>query len=287
MDFRPITPDDIESCVDVFFAAEEALTASRNFPVAPRKPMAIFRIVEHIAATTPERAWLAEDDGLIRAFGVGAERGDLVYLSFLFVHPEVQATGIGRALYERCMPSAGYRATAIWSPQPISAAMYAREGLVPRVPMYTLSGRPREPLPALPTGLHLDDIEQGEIDGLDREIVGFDRSADHAAWQRWERRPFALREGSRAVGYGYAQPAGRLGPAVVRNTEHLVPLVGALMASVEPREDWMIHVPGPASNLFVALLQAGMRLRGAPLIFCATEPRMDHSRYLPATFVLP
>jgi len=287
VEFRPITPDDIESCVDVFFAADEALMASRNFPVGQRNPVAIFNIVEHIAATTPERAWLAEGDGSILAFGMGAERGDLVYLSFLFVRPEVQATGIGRALYERCMPSAGYRATAIWSPQPTSAAMYAREGLVPRVPMYTLSGRPREPLPPLQDGLQLDDIDQREIDDLDREIVGFTRAADHAAWQRWERRPFALREGSRAVGYGYAQPAGRLGPAVVRNSEHLVPLVGALMTAVEPREDWMVHVPGPASDLFAGLLQAGMRLRGAPIIFCATEPRLDHSRYLPATFVLP
>jgi len=287
VEFRPITAADIEACVDVFFASDEALAASRNYPIAARSPTAIFNIVEHIANTTPERAWLAEDDGSVRAFGMAAERGDLVYLSFLFVHPDAQATGVGRALYERSMPLSGYRATAIWSPQPISAAMYAREGLVPRVPIYTLSGRPRESLPALPPGLQLTEISQSELDDLDKEICGFTRAADHAAWQRWERRPFALREGASLVGYGYAQPAGRLGPAVVRHAEHLVPLVGALMAAVEPREDWMIHVPGPASELFAGLLRAGMRLRGAPLIFCATEARVDHSRYLPATFVLP
>ena len=30
-----------------------------------------------------------------------------------------------------------------------------------------------------------------------------------------------------------------------------------------------------------------MRFDGPPIIFCATEPRIDHSRYLPATFALP
>ena len=49
----------------------------------------------------------------------------------------------------------------------------------------------------------------------------------------------------------------------------------------------MVHVPGPAAEPFAALLKAGMRFDGPPIIFCATEPGIDHSRYLPATFALP
>jgi hypothetical protein len=118
-------------------------------------------------------------------------------------------------------------------------------------------------------------------------VLGFTRRVDHEAWQRWERRPFALRDAGRLVGYGYAQPAGRLGPLVVRDSRHALPLLGALMDEVEPPEDWMIPVPGPAAETFAGLLKAGMRLDGAPIIFCATESRIDHSRYLPATFALP
>ena len=59
------------------------------------------------------------------------------------------------------------------------------------------------------------------------------------------------------------------------------------MAHIDPPEDWMVHVPGPAAETFVALLKNGMRLDGPPILFCATHDGIDHSRYLPATFALP
>jgi Acetyltransferase (GNAT) family len=287
MDIRPITPADIAACVDVFYTADEALTLSRNLPVMPRNPEAIDRIFRHVSESTPQRSWLAEHDGSIAGFGMAVDRDDLTFLSFLFVRPDAQAAGLGATLYAKSMPDSGYRGTCIWSVQPISAALYARNGLVPRVPMYTLTGRPRQPLPRLRDGLSLSPIEQAEIDQLDREVLGFTRAVDHVAWQSWDRRPSALREEGRLVGYGYAQPAGRIGPAVVRNGADLLPLIGALMDRIEPVEDWMVHVPGPAAEPFAVLLQAGMRFDGPPIVFCATEPRIDHSRYLPATFALP
>jgi hypothetical protein len=287
VDIRPITPADIDACIDVFYEADEALTASRNLPVMPRNPLAIERIFRHVSENTPGRSWLAEKDGNVRGFGMAADRDQMTFLAFLFVRPDAQAAGLGAALYDRCMPSTGYRGTCIWSVQPISGALYARNGLVPRVPMYTLLGRPRTPLPPLAKGQNLAPVGQDEIDELDREVVGFTRQVDHDAWRSWDRRPFALRDQGELVGYGYAQPAGRLGPAVVRRREDLVPLIGALMEAIEPVEDWMVHVPGVAAEPFVALLKAGMKFDGPPIIYCASEPGIDHTRYLPATFALP
>jgi hypothetical protein len=287
VEIRPINPADIEACVGVFYAADEELSASRNIPVMPRNPQAIDGIFRHVSEGTPHRAWLAEQSGEVVGFGMAIERDHLTFLAFLFVVPGAQAAGIGTALYDRVMPDRGYRATCIWSVQPISAALYARNGLVPRVPMYTLTGRPRTPLPRLRDGLSLVPVKLEELDELDREVVGFTRRVDHEAWQRWGRLPFALRDGRHLIGYGYAQPAGRLGPAVVRKSEDLLPLVGALMEQVEAVEDWMVHVPGPAAETFESLLRAGLRFDGPPIIFCATEPGIDHSRYLPATFALP
>ncbi|MEX2546408.1 MAG: GNAT family N-acetyltransferase [Chloroflexota bacterium] len=287
MEIRPITPADIEACVEVFYSADEALSASMNLLVMPRNPQAIDGIFRHVSENDPGRAWVAEQGGEVVGFGMAIERDELTFLAFLFVRPDAQSAGLGAQLYDRCMPASGYRATCIWSVQPISAALYARYGLVPRVPMYTMTGRPRIPLPRLRDGLELTSITPAEIDELDREIVGFTRRVDHEAWQRWERRAWALREGEQLIGYGYSQPAGRIGPAVVRRAEDLLPLVGALMDQIEPREDWMVHVPGPAAEPFSALLQAGMRFDGPPVIFCATQPGIDHSRYLPATFALP
>jgi GNAT superfamily N-acetyltransferase len=287
VEIRPITGDDIDACIDVFYEADEALTASRNLPLMPRNPMAIERIFRHVSESTPHRSWIAEQDDRTAGFGMAIERDQMTFLAFLFVRPDAQAAGVGASLYARCMPDDGLRGTCIWSVQPISAALYARNGLVPRTPLYTLLGRPRSALPPLRNGLKLTSIEPDEIDGLDREIVGFTRRVDHEAWQRWERQPFALRNGLSVVGYGYAQAAGRIGPAVVRDSADLLPLIGALMAEVDVVEDWMVHVPGVAAESFTALLNAGMKFDGPPIIFCASRPVVDHTRYLPATFALP
>ena len=287
MEIRPITPADIESCIEVFYTSDEALTQSRNLPVGPRNPQAVAKIFRHASENTPHRAWLAEEAGQVTGFGMAIERDELTFLAFLFVVPDAQAAGVGAALYEKCMPRSGYRATCIWSVQPVSAALYARHGLVPRVPIYTFTGRPRTPLPQLANGMRLTSISPDELDELDREVVGFRRRVDHEAWQGWDRRPFALRDGNELVGYGYAQPVGRLGPVVVRRSADLLPLVGALMAEIDPPEDWMVHVPGVAAETFAAMLNSGMRFDGPPILFCATRDGIDHSRYLPATFALP
>jgi GNAT superfamily N-acetyltransferase len=287
VDYRLVTSSDIDACIEIFYAADEVLTASRNLPLQPRNPTAIDRIFRHVSENDPQLSWLAEEDGEVQGFGMAIRRDQMTFLAFLFVHPQAQAGGIGAALYDRCMPAGGYRGVCIWSVQPISAALYARNGLVPRTPLYTLTGRPRAPMPRLRQNLRLGPIKQEEIDELDREVVGFTRPADHLAWQRWERQPFGLRDGNRLVGYGYAQPVGRLGPAVVRDEGDLLPLVGALMEEIEPPEDWLIHVPGPAAETFAGLLQRGLRFDGPPIIYCASEPGIDHTRYLPATFALP
>lgn len=288
MDYRALAPDDIEACIDVFYEADEALTTGLNLAVSPRNPDAMRRIFEHVSSTSPHRAWVATERAEIQAFGMAAERGRMTFLAFLFVRPAAQAAGVGAALYERCMPDSGLRGTCIWSVQPISAALYARSGLVPRVPIYTLAGRPRRELPRLPPNMALTAIKPDDIDQLDREIVGLTRRVDHEALQRWDRRPFGLRDHAGAlVGYGCAQPAGRLGPVVVRDAAHLLPLIGALMDAVEVVEGWQIHVPGVAADAFSELLRAGMRCDGPPIIYCASEPGIDHSRYVPATFALP
>jgi hypothetical protein len=52
-------------------------------------------------------------------------------------------------------------------------------------------------------------------------------------------------------------------------------------------DTWLVNVPGSANETFVALLHAGMRLEGPPAIYCANEVRIDHRRYLPASYALP
>jgi len=259
----------------------------RGLPIMPRNRVALLRMFGHIQATSPHRAWLAERDGRVLGFAMSAEREQLVFLSFLFIDPAEQSRGLGRALLERSMASAQQTAVCIFSVQPISAALYAMYGMVPRVPMYTVTGRPRRPLPGLPPGLSVGPLEVRATAALDRAVTGFAREQDHAAWLGWERKLFGLFEAGRPVGYGYAQASGRLGPVVVERRELVLPLVCELMRKVESLEDWMVNVPGPAAQTFTALLNAGMKLDGPPVVFCASDESIDHSRYLPSTFALP
>lgn len=286
-DFRPIEPGDLEACAQIFYASDDDLMLKRGLPRTPRNQVALLRLFGHISATSPHRAWLAEQDGRPIGFAMSAERDDLVFLAFLFVLPDAQARGLGRQLLERSMNGAQRRAVSIFSVQPVSAALYAMYGMVPRVPMYTMVGRSHVELPALQHGVEFGPIDAEVTEPLDSEVLGFTRAVDHRAWLAWDRRLFGLFEGGAPVGYGYAQASGRLGPVVVQRTELLLPLIGQLMRAVEPLEEWMLHMPGAAAEPFQALLNAGLRLDGPPIIFCATHTTIDHSRYLPATYALP
>jgi GNAT superfamily N-acetyltransferase len=285
--YRPMVAHDFEACADVLDAADDELHAQRGLPPLPRNRVALIRLFEHILQQHPERAWVAERGAAVVGFGSAVAYADLTFLSFLFVLPELQAAGIGRALLERAMQDDAYRGVCIDSIQPISAALYGRYGMTPRVPLYMLTGAPRRELPALPAGVELRPIDAATAAALDRELCGVERPADHEGWLRWGRRRYGIYESGAALGYGYVQESGRLGPLVVKQEELLLPLLGALMNQVEPVESWMVTVPGPAAQAFQGLLNAGFQLEGPPGIFCATELRVDHRRYLPASFALP
>ena len=287
MDFRPIDQADLEACADVFYEADDELNARRGLPKTPRNRAPLMRLFGHIVSGSPQRGWLAERDGSVLGFGIAAQRADMTFLSFLFVRPDAQASGVGRALLERAMAGSEYRAVCIGAIQPISAALYAQYGMVPRVPMFTFSGRPKDALPALPKSTELGEATIDEVAQLDQEVIGLTRPEDHALWEEWQRQRVGLFQSGALVGYGYSHQVGRLGPVVVRKSAHLLPFVGALMARQPAVETWLVNVPGSAAETFVALLKAGLRLEGPPIVYCASDLRIDHSRYLPSTFALP
>jgi GNAT superfamily N-acetyltransferase len=255
-------------------------------PPVPRNGVALKRLIAHVRASTPSRAWLAEDAGQVIAFGAAADRDEMTFLAFLFLRPEAQGRGLGRTLYERCMPARGYRAVCVEAIQPVSTALYSSYGLTPREAIYTFIGTPRRHLPRLAPSFRLDDLHQAAADSLDHEVLGITRGVDHAAW-RADRKAFALLHGGELLGYGYVQASGRLGPVVVRRGADLLPFVGSLINEVTPLEAWQLLVPGSASETFAALLHAGLRFDGPPALYCATGEGIDHSRYLPASYALP
>lgn len=301
MEIRPVLASDLSACAEVFFAAEDELYERRGLPHLPRNKEALERLFDHIVDTDPQRVWLAERGGTVMAFGMASQRDRFWFLSFLFVLPQAQGQGLGRRLLQRCLPAEGTTdvlGVCVEAIQPVSTGLYATFGLVPRVPIYTLIGTLRHDLGPLPDGLEVvgfDDLAAGHgghealvssVGRLDGSVLGYARPADHRALRQWKRTGFMLRRGDEAVGYGYASEAGRVGPVVVGDASHLLPLVGELTRRVQAVDAWQILVPGTADEAMVGLLRAGLRYDGPPALFCATTSGPDLERYLPGTFAL-
>jgi GNAT superfamily N-acetyltransferase len=310
--YRLVGPADIDACLEIFYTASEDLNVRQGQPNLPRNPRRLRALFEHLLATDPERAWLAESDdatdGRPVGFGMAHQRGDHWFLAFLFVMPEWQAQGIGRELVERSLPPALERdriAVCVGSAQPVSTGLYATFGMTPRVPLYVMTGSLA--VGALPDGggssgpLEAVTFESiagrgpaghaqlaGQVATLDRELLGFERPHEHRFWRSLESKGFLFfRSGeTEPAGYGYAETSGRLGPVAVQEPGLLPHVLGHLVRAVKPLGGWQVVVPGPAREVWIPLLEGGLQIDGPPAIYSATWNGPPFDRYLPLSFAL-
>jgi hypothetical protein len=249
----------------------------------------------------------------IVGYGSATVRGRTWFLGQLFVTPAEQGRGIGRSLLERTLdglprPDEPTRAAA-WSfatatdaAQPISNALYARLGIVPRVPILELTGsleRARE-LPPLPDGVRasaFSDLGLGigagtagdlgrAVASIDRQVLGFEHPQDHGFLERERRVGFLYRHAGGPLGYGYTSAVGRIGPVAALDPSLLAPIVGHLLTAVRPNGASTAWVAGSAGEVVSMLLRAGLRLEGFPALLCFTRPAVDLTRYVPMTLAL-
>ena len=307
LSFRRATAEDLPACERIWRAGLMGYLVPLGLGTIPEDNPGLRRLHAHTFATDPERFWVATDasDAPV-AFGSAVQRGRVWFLSMLFVNPEIQAKGVGRRILERILPSGGtVLSTCTDSAQPISNALYASLGIVPRMPLLSFVGRPREgwtppPLPAgivavpvigehgVPTidlGARVE-AEEGQFsldrDALDRDALGFEHPQDHAFAANPDQRLYAYRDATGALaGYGAASLAGRVGPIAVRDAELLAPVVGHLLSVIEPRGASAVWVAGAAGPAIRLLLDAGLRLDGFPVLLCWSEPFADFARCLP------
>jgi GNAT superfamily N-acetyltransferase len=274
-------------------------------PSSPPELGPVTRLFVHLQATDPDRFVVAtappDRDGSERVVGFASaiEREWLWYLSMLFVLPESQGAGLGRALLDYVLPGDGQvRAIATDSAQPISNALYSTYGVVPRMPLLNLNGLPSRPeafgpMPSGVAAVRFDEIAAGPpgeghrrlteaVDALDRDCLGVAHPFDHR-FLRTESRHGWLYHGpdGEPIGYGYAGESGRLGPIAVREPDLIAPILGHLTATVVPRGAFAMWVGGAADRAIVAALAAGFRLDGFPVLLCWDHPFGDFSRYLP------
>src|SRR5689334_17056342 len=129
---------------------------------------------------------VAERDGMIIGFAGIIARGDLVYLTDLFVAPETQSHGVGGALLDAILPRDGRTLATIGSSDPRAQALYIRAGMTPEWPDYQIHvERERWRTANVDLGgVHMIEAARMEADLLafDAEISGRPRPEEHAYW---------------------------------------------------------------------------------------------------------
>lgn len=296
---RRATEADLPECHRVWRDGIIGYSTPLGFPPLPEDNPGVRRLHAHALATDPGRFLVAEmtndaGESHLAGFGSAVERGPLWFLSMLFVEPGEQARGLGRALLERMLPlplDGRILATCTDSAQPISNGLYAVFGIVPRMPLFNLVGRPRAGFawPALPAGVRAERVADpgswragAELADFDRALMGFSHPEDHRFVQDEPRQTFTYRAPDGALlGYGYAGEIGRIGPIAVNDRTLLTPVLGDLLAGVVPRGASAVWLPGAADDVIGTAVEAGLRIEGFPVLAGWSQPFADFTRYVP------
>jgi hypothetical protein len=241
----------------------------------------------------------------------------------LFVRPGLQAAGIGQALMDRAQAGRDVESGGPGIPgpdepfdsgihtwgmctdaaQPISNALYARRGMVPRLPAWRLIGEVRRwsALPPLPAALEAVSFERmaahgpdgarrlaGIVDGVDRELIGAAHPEEHAWLRREGRSGFLVRDraSGRVEGYVYGSGGGRLGPVAALDPALHPALLGVAVRETPMLGAVALWVPGSADLATRALLDAGLRLDGFPGLVCWSRRDHPFERYIPISLAL-
>jgi GNAT superfamily N-acetyltransferase len=311
LSLRPALDDELAACAEVWRAGLDGYGSRVGRLPMAMPPESLLPLLGHLRSTDPQRFLVAvrpEPGGGERvvAFTSALRRSDVWFLAMLFVHPDEQARGLGRALLEAVLPAAddpARRATCTDAAQPVSNALYARHGIVPRVPVLELVGHPDsarlEALPGDVRAIPFEVLGAGPPDGpgarhlaavldeLDRGALGYAHPEDHAFLATSGRLGYVYGAGDgRAVGYGYTSRAGRVGPVCAEDEALLPGILGHLLGAVEAAGAFAAWMPGAAGRGVTALLEAGLQIEDFPALLCWDRPFADFSRYVPITLAV-
>jgi GNAT superfamily N-acetyltransferase len=321
--YRPGRDEDLDACARVWKAAIEDYQLRLAQPPLPDDLGPIRRLLAHALATDPDRFWVAVREGRVVGFGSATVREGLWFLAMLFVEPGLQARGVGQALMDRAQAGRDVDpgGPAIPGPddpfdtgihtwgmatdaaQPISNALYARRGMLPRIPVWRLTGEVRRwgAVPPLPRSLEAVPFEAlaldgpdgerrlaGLVDGIDRALIGAAHRQDHGFLGRDGRTGFLVRDrgDGRVAGYVYGSGAGRLGPVAALDPDLHPALIGVAVRETPMLYTVAMWVPGTADRATRALLDAGLRFDGFPGLLCWSRAEHPFERYLPISLAL-
>jgi GNAT superfamily N-acetyltransferase len=291
---RAAQESDLAAVYDVWYRTD-VLTDDLSTP--PEKgPVPAY--LRHILATG--KLVLAERNGEIVGFAGAVTRGDVVFLTDLFVDPLHQSGSLGKTLLRAALPDGdGLIHSTLSSSDPRAQALYIRAGMAPDWPYFGLrldvsatSAQAQEPQQAVEVRESpASDIP--ELVTADMERSGRYRPQEHAFWMQQEQAvPLWFRRHGRPIGYGYVRlgagtiwhpRACTIGPMGAATAEEATMCVLAAVEWAAERAPVLrIGVPGPHGSLAL-LLKRGFHITYVDtFVSSAATPFFDPRCYIPS-----
>jgi GNAT superfamily N-acetyltransferase len=240
-------------------------------------------------------SWICEGEQGIVGFARVVRFEGMEQLTHMFVHPDHQAEGVGKALLERCWPdppTPDLARVVVATGAPADLTLYTSFGVMPangrlrlmaRTDRY-LEGRLRE-LDATEPAVHglEPDRALAEWKRMEGEVVGHSRPALEEFFARERSCLATMDDDGHATALCWVGPDGDMGPGVATSAEGLVPVVlTALDRVAKMQEPDELTVPCVATSwwLLQRLRKLGFRITWPGWIL-ASVPLPELHRYLP------
>ena len=283
--FRPAHEVDLRPMYEVFYQNE---VLDNPHPPPPGDTPSY---MQHVLQTGT--MYVAEQDGQVLAFAGAITRGNITFLTDLFVRPAQQSGQLGKTLLHAVLPQDDLVHCTMSSSDPRALALYIRAGMGPRWPHFALQlEQPAHNMP-LTSDIEIIEADPGDpaLVHWDAQISGRLRPVDHLYWVREQRAvPLWFRRQGQIIGYGYIRlgagtlrypQACTLGPIGVSTPQAATECVLAAVNWASQRAEVLrIDVPGPHPCL-ATLLETGFRIAYVDTFVSTTDaPFFDARRYI-------
>ena len=282
--FRPASEADLKPIYEVWYQNE---VLDSPHPPAPGDMPSYLR---HVLETG--KMYIAEQDGEVLAFAGAITRGNIAFLTDLFVQPAHQSGQLGKTLLHAVLPQDDRVHCTMSSSDPRALALYIRAGMRPQWPHFALQlEKPTLEMPAHDVEIVEADPDDPELIRWDAQIGGRLRPADHQYWVREQRAiPLWFRRDKQVVGYGYLRleagtlwfpHACALGPIGASTPEDARACVLATVSlALQQANVLRIEVPGPHPCL-ATLLENGFHITSVDTFVSTTaSPFFDAQCYI-------
>jgi GNAT superfamily N-acetyltransferase len=273
------SPEDDEVAARIWWRADHE---GEQFPNSPRA----WEHLSHLRETG-RMVMSATEDGEPTGFGGIVVRSGVTRLADLFIDPDHQGRGYGKAILEEVLRGATVMTTSA-SADPRALPLYTRAGMRPLWPYHFLMGDPSRV--AAPPSVTVEPASRDELVEIDRVATGFDRATDHEYYEVGCRaQPLRVMQDGEAIGFAYLEPPQPWAPdrwillilAVISGYESGEAVRACLAHAGAQGADRLFTAVGGPNPVLASLLEDGFVIPEQD-VFMATSPDLvDPLRHHP------